>query len=177
MKKRERAWASIAGAGGSKKKFPNVLLLIVGSGGEKRKALLDHEIRQLGLATNVRFLGYRTDISELNCIANIALTPSTGVESIPYTIIEGARMCTPVITTTMGGCSEAVIDGKTGFVVEPGDINMLAEKIICLLDDPALQKSMGKQSRALFLERFLLDKVIEEHFSVMLEISSWLNQI
>ena len=149
-----------------KQQFPNVLLLIVGSGGEKRKALLDSEIEQLGITANVRFLGYRTDISELNCIANISLTPSTGVESIPYTIIEAARMGTPVITTTMGGCSEAVVDSESGFVVKPGDSNMLADKIISLLADPALQKRMGKQGRALFLERFLLDKVIEQHFRV-----------
>ena len=149
-----------------KKQFPNVLLLIVGSGGEKRKALLDIEIEQLGIGKNVRFLGYRTDIMELNCIANISLTPSTGVESIPYTIIEGARMGTPVITTTMGGCSEAVIDGKSGFVVKPGDVSMLAEKIISLLSDSMLQKQMGEEGRALFLERFLLDKTTEEHFNV-----------
>jgi len=149
-----------------KQQFPNVLLLIVGSGGEKRKALLDSEIEQLGITTNVWFLGYRTDILELNCIANISLTPSTGVESIPYTIIEGARMGTPVITTTMGGCSEAVVDGKSGFVVKPGDVNMLADKIISLLADPALQKRMGEQGRVMFLERFLLDKITEEHFSV-----------
>lgn len=149
-----------------RQQFPNVLLLIVGSGGEKRKALLDSEIERLGIETNVCFLGYRTDILELNSIANISLTPSTGVESIPYTLIEGARMGIPVITTTMGGCSEAVIDGKSGFVVKPGDVNMLADKIISLLADPSLQKSMGEQGRALFLERFLLDKITEEHFNV-----------
>jgi phosphatidylinositol alpha-1,6-mannosyltransferase len=66
----------------------------------------------------------------------------------------------------MGGCSEAVVDGKSGFVVKPGDINMLADKIISLLADPALQKRMGEQGRALFLERFSLDKFTEEHFNV-----------
>lgn len=152
-----------------KQQFPNVLLLIVGSGGEKRKALLDGEIDQLGITRNVKFLGYRKDILELNSIANISLTPSTGVESIPYTIIEGARMGTPVITTTVGGCSEAVVDSKSGFVVKPGDINMLADKIISLLADTELQKRMGEQGRALFLERFLLDKVTDEHLSVYAE--------
>ena len=149
-----------------KQQFPDVLLLIVGSGGEERKALLDREIEQLNIKENVCFLGYRTDILALNCIANICLTPSTGVESIPYTIIEGARMATPVITTTMGGCSEAVIDGESGFVVVPGDVNMLADKISLLLADPVLQERMGGQGRELFLELFLLDKRAEEHFSV-----------
>ena len=149
-----------------KQKFPHVLLLIVGSGGTERKDLLDKDIEKLGILKNVRFLGYRTDIMELNCIANISLTPSTGVESIPYTIIEGARMGTPVITTNIGGCSEAVIERKSGFVVNPGDIDMLAGKIICLLADSALQKSMGKQARELFLQHFLLDKVAKKHFKV-----------
>ena len=149
-----------------KQQFPDVLLLIVGSGSEERKALLDSEIEQLSIKENVCFLGYRTDILALNCIANICLTPSTGVESIPYTIIEGARMATPVITTTMGGCSEAVIDGESGCVVVPGDVNMLADKISFLLADPALQERMGGKGRELFLERFLLDKRAEEHFGI-----------
>lgn len=149
-----------------KLRFPNVLLMIVGSGSDKRKTLLESDIERLGISEQVSFLGYRRDIYELNSIADISLTPSTGDESIPYTIIEAARLGNPVITTTMGGCSEAVDDGVSGFVVVPGDVAMLADKIELLLSDSELRKSMGAKGRELFLDRFLLDGRTEEHFTV-----------
>lgn len=149
-----------------KKSFPDVLLMIVGSGSDKRKALLESDIFRLDIAEQVLFLGYRRDIYELNSIADISLTPSTGDESIPYTIIEAARLGNPVITTTMGGCSEAVDDGISGFVTVPGDVSMLANKIEILLSDSELRKNMGANGRKLFLDRFLLDGRTEEHFVI-----------
>ncbi|OUS31465.1 hypothetical protein A9Q99_02530 [Gammaproteobacteria bacterium 45_16_T64] len=147
-----------------KKKFPNVLLLIVGGGSEEKKSDLETLIETLGISENVRMLGYRRDIYELNSVADVCLTPSVGDESIPYTIIEAARLGRPVITTTVGGCSEAVDDGRTGFVVEPYDIDMLSERIEILLGSSELRHEMGEKSRELFLSRFLLSSRIEEHF-------------
>lgn len=153
-----------------KKEFPDILLLVVGSGSEERKLFLEQQIESLQIKDNVRFLGYRKDILELNCVANVCLTPSTGDESIPYTIIEAARMATPVITTTMGGCAEAVDSGKTGFVLEPNDHEQIAEKVVFLLKDKEACKQFGQNGRDLFLSKFLLKDRIQEHIDKVYKI-------
>ena len=149
-----------------KKKFPEVLLMIAGSGSESRKKVLESVILQNELSKNVQILGYRKDLYEINSITDICLTPSTGVESLPYTIIEAARLAKPVITTTMGGCSEAVEDGVTGYVVEPGNLPMLAEKLETLLASQSLRERMGQAARELFIDRFLLKNRIAEHVAI-----------
>jgi len=152
-----------------KERVPNVLLLVIGNGSKERMNHLRNCVEKLGIDTNVRFMGYRTDIFELNSIAEFTLTPSVGVESIPFTIIEGARLGKPVITTTVGACSEAVIHDKTGFVVEPFDINELANRIVMLLNDENMRNYMGDNAIEFFNERFLLKKIVHKHENVYLQ--------
>ena len=147
-------------------KYPETLLLVVGNADRKREMTLKEIVRDLGLNKNILFLGYRKDIYELNSISDITLTPSVGVESIPFTILEGARVAKPVITTTAGACSEGVIDGQTGFIVQPFKIDQLVEKIIFLLDNKDLRKEMGLKSKILFLERFLLQRGVNKHLEL-----------
>lgn len=153
-----------------KVKIPKVLLLVIGNGSKERMKLLRNKVKLLELERNVRFLGYRTDTYELNSISEFTLTPSVGVESIPFTILEGARLAKPVITTTAGACNEGVIDNKTGYVVEPFDIRALADRMITLLLDKNLRVEMGKNGRQFFLDRFLLKKTVLEHEQMYLTI-------
>lgn len=144
-----------------KEKIPDVLLIVVGNASRARVKYLKNLRDKLGLQNNILFLGYRTDIYKLNSISDVVLTPSVGVESIPFTIIEGARLAKPIITTTVGGCPEAVINNVTGFIVEPFNIEELANKIIILITNKELQKRMGKKSKEYFIERFLLKKSVK----------------
>jgi glycosyltransferase involved in cell wall biosynthesis len=152
-----------------KEMVPNVLLLVIGNGSEERMNHLNNCVEKLGIQKNIRFMGYRTDIFELNSVADFTLTPSVGIESIPFTIIEGARLGKPVITTTVGACSEAVIHNETGFVVKPFDIEDLADKIITILNDKDMRKRMGEKAVELFTERFLLSKTVCEHEDIYLQ--------
>lgn len=143
--------------------LPNVLLAVVGTGSPKRLQFLQEMVRSLDLAGNVRFLGYRTDVHELNCMADLAIVPSLAMEATPYTIKEAARAGTPAVTTSAGGCVEAVTPGQTGIVVPPGDVNRLAEAVLELLHKPDIRQAMGARARSLFLSRFLLEEKIKQH--------------
>jgi glycosyltransferase involved in cell wall biosynthesis len=147
---------------------PDVLLLVVGSGTIERMHFLNETVKYLQISNNVTFLGYRTDILNLNSISEITLTPSVGIESIPFTILEGARLGKPVITTTVGACSEAVIDNVTGYVLKPFDINSLANHIVLLLNNDKIKNEMGDKSLALFNQRFLLSKAVKIHQDIYL---------
>jgi glycosyltransferase involved in cell wall biosynthesis len=149
--------------------IPNILLLVVGSGSDKRMDFLEKIVKELKINNNVLFMGYRTDIFNLNSISEITLTPSVGVESIPFTIIEGARLGKPVITTTVGACSEAVINNVTGYILEPYDIESLSNKIIYLLENDNVKLKMGEQALELFNNRFLLSKAVKIHENIYLK--------
>ncbi len=144
-----------------KREFQKIILLVVGDGTRRK----DFEALSvsLGLEEHVRFLGHRTDITELNDMIDIACVPSIAFEGIPYTIREAMRSAKPVITTDAGGCDEAVEHGVSGFIVKQNDARELADALLKLLRDPVLLKSMGKESRRLFEQKFLLGHKVAEH--------------
>lgn len=152
--------------------FPNVVLLVVGHGGSTRLQHLKSVVQGLGLDDAVKFLGYRRDIHELNCVADLAVVPSIVTEATPYTIKEAARAGRPVVTTSVGGCSEAVEIGKTGYVVPPDDVDALANAISELLRNRMQRETMGRQARELFLQKFLLSEKVKQHEAIYTALRS-----
>lgn len=61
---------------------------------------------------------------------------------------------TPVVASRLGGLPEVVRDGETGFLVTPGDVDELHDRIATLLGDPALAARMGRAARERALELF-----------------------
>jgi glycosyltransferase involved in cell wall biosynthesis len=71
--------------------------------------------------------------------------------------VEAMSVGRPVVGTNLGAIPEWLEDGKTGFLVEPGDPKDIADKIIKLLADPELNKMMGKRARSR-AEQFTLEE-------------------
>jgi glycosyltransferase involved in cell wall biosynthesis len=67
-------------------------------------------------------------------------------------------MQVPVIATNVGGTSETMIDGKTGFLVNQGDIKEIEKKITLLLNDKDFSKQMGNEGRKFVIENFSWEK-------------------
>jgi glycosyltransferase involved in cell wall biosynthesis len=80
-------------------------------------------------------------------------------ELLGLAVLEAMASGTPVIASRLGGLPEIVQDGITGFLVEPGDVRALRERIGELLGNPALADRMGRAARELVLERFTWDAV------------------
>jgi len=66
-------------------------------------------------------------------------------------------MRVPVICTDFGGLPEAVLDGETGIIVPPGDVDSLSKAIKYLIDNPEIRKKMGEAGR----------RRVEEMFSIV----------
>ena len=77
--------------------------------------------------------------------ADIFFLPSYH-EGMPMAILEGMCADLPVISTPVGGIPDCVIDGKTGYLVEPGNIELFSERILHLKNNPHLLLSMSKAS-------------------------------
>ena len=74
---------------------------------------------------------------------------------------EAELMKNPVVATNVGGISEAIIDGVTGFLVEAGNHEQYIEKLKLLLDDKELRKQMGEAGRKFVEEKFNQDASVK----------------
>ena len=125
-------------------KLPNAQFIIVGDGPERTK--IESLIASLNLAQNVKLLGTRSDTPRLLAAMNVfALTSHN--EASPVSILEALSCGVPVISTRVGSVSESVHDQWNGFIVEPGDVDSVANRIVYLLRNRSTAELMGRNGR------------------------------
>lgn len=107
-------------------------LLLVGDGPERKKA--ECLCRELGISSEVRFLGKQNAVGELLAVADIFLMPSES-ESFGLAALEAMACEVPVISTNAGGIPEINVQGKTGFLSEIGDVADMAKNAVHILSD------------------------------------------
>jgi glycosyltransferase involved in cell wall biosynthesis len=83
------------------------------------------------------------------------------VEGLPISLLEAMSLGVPSISTNVYAIPEAIQDGETGVLVEPGDADALASAIRKLRNDESLRKQIGAAGRRIVLENFSEDKVAE----------------
>lgn len=81
-------------------------------------------------------------------------------ELLGQTLLEGMACGTPVIGSAIGGIPEVITDGITGFLIPPGDVEMLRERIRWLHENPAEAARMGAAGRQMVLEKFTWPQVV-----------------
>jgi glycosyltransferase involved in cell wall biosynthesis len=116
--------------------------------------------RMLGLSEHVRWNGakYGQDKAELFSSSSVLAFPTLLHEGVPLVILEAMSYGLPSIASNQGGIPDVVEDGVTGFLVPPGDPEMLASRLESLLLNPELQEAMGERARVRFDERYTLDR-------------------
>lgn len=82
-------------------------------------------------------------------------------EGHPWVVVEAMAAGLPVIATDQGAVRESVVDGSSGFLVNKQDPKDLAARIVQLIDDPELRRSMGSEGRRRYLDQFTESKMIE----------------
>lgn len=112
---------------------------------------------------NIIFTGWRTDIRNIISAFDIfVFTSTTYAEGLPNSIIEAMALSKPVVSTNIPGPYDIVIDGVTGFLVPPGDIDAMAEKIIYFLEHPDIARKMGNEGKKRAEELFDIKKQIKK---------------
>jgi colanic acid/amylovoran biosynthesis glycosyltransferase len=144
-------------------RYPTLQYAIAGDGPERSS--LERLIAELGVASNIRLLGWqeRTEVLRLLGQANIFLAPSVtsrdgDQEGIPVVLHEAMALRLPVISTQHTGIPEVVQDGKSGFLVAERDIDGIADRLSQLLKHPEAWWEMGQQGRKHVEEFNNLDK-------------------
>jgi phosphatidylinositol alpha-1,6-mannosyltransferase len=133
--------------------YPNVKYVMAGSG--EQEVALHQRTHDLGLGAHVVFAG-RIDNEELNCLYEICdmfimphrQVPSTlDTEGCPTVFLEASAHGKPVIGGNAGGVADAILDGRTGFIIEGTDANAIATTVCTLLGNSDLSKRMGQAGR------------------------------
>ena len=122
----------------------NVKFMVVGEG--PLESELKEQAMKLGIRGKVIFTGLRHDIPDLLHIIDVSVL-SSFIEGFSNIILESMAAEKPVIATDAGGNKEAVIDGKTGFIVPPANSDKLANAIVKILNDKQLRINMGRKAR------------------------------
>jgi len=126
-------------------------------------------VGELGMSDRVEFLGVQKDVPARLAKNQLFVLSSTR-EGFPLSVLEAMRAGLPVVAAAVGGIGEAVIDGTTGFLFPPGDVNKLREKLETVITDPLLRQKMGNAGRERFLKYFTLEKMIEKTLVIYREI-------
>jgi sugar transferase (PEP-CTERM/EpsH1 system associated) len=144
-------------------------LILAGSGPESEK--LKKLVLQKGLERWVHFLGYRKDTPEIINISNCLVQPSL-TEGMSNTIMEAFACAKPVIASRVGGNSELVNDGVSGYLFSSSNVYDLVEKIILIYEDMEKAKKMGVEARKLSEERFSLKRMVKEYEELYLAVAN-----
>lgn len=108
------------------------------------KALVENE----ALTADVIFTGWRNDVNRVIADLDILVQGTTTFpEGFGLTIVEAMALGKPVIATDIPGPSEIVLDDITGYLIPPGNIDVMAEKTLYLLNNPPVAQSLGAKGR------------------------------
>lgn len=119
---------------------PSVYYAICGKGPLREH--LEQLANELGVGDRVKFLGFRKDISELCNTADISAFPSR-IEGLGLAGIEAMAAGVPLVSSNVHGILDYVIDGKTGYALNPKDVDGFAKAISKLADDENLRNDMA----------------------------------
>jgi glycosyltransferase involved in cell wall biosynthesis len=140
-----------------RRRIPNVKLLLVGEGTLQEQ--LREESERLGLHESVVFAGFQRDVRNFLQAADLVILPSLW-EGMPLVAIEAAAMGKAMVATAVDGTPEVVIDGQTGLLVPPNDVQELAAAVVALGGDDRRRREMGAAARSLIQRQFSLERQV-----------------
>jgi len=124
--------------------LPEARLLLAGKGPQEEN--LRQQAEALGIGKSVLLPGFREDIPRVLNTIDVFVFPSLQ-EALGTAILEALAMGKAVVASRVGGIPEVVEEGKTGFLVEPGNPAAIAGKVLLLLKNPELRGQMGDRGR------------------------------
>ena len=143
----------------------DVRFLLFGAGA------LREELAQQAAQLNGRFVlaGFRSDLDTLWPGADVMSLPSY-TEGLPNVVLEASACGVPVVATAVGGTPEVVVDGRTGYLVPPGDAGALAAALDKLIGNPNLRQQFGAAAREYVRAEFSFTAQAERYEALFAEL-------
>ncbi|MDJ0730127.1 MAG: glycosyltransferase [Crocosphaera sp.] len=140
--------------------YPDLCLTVIGDGPEKE--YLQQMVRELNLENQVKFVGYQSQESVRNYLQQTEIfVLSSFAEGLPVVLMEAMAAGVPVITTQIAGVSELVDNGINGYLVPPGNVAALTEKIEKLIVFPELRTQFSLKGRKKVAQEFNINDEVK----------------
>jgi len=146
---------------------PLAVFVIAGDG--SLRGALEDQARTLGLERQVRFLGWRRDLSTIYAASDLLLLTSRN-EGTPVALIESLASGVPGISTDVGGVRDVLTSDAVGLVAPDGDASALANHAATLLADPERRRRMGAAGRTLVVARYGINRLVADVESLYREL-------
>ena len=153
------------------KKVPNIVLLVAGNiDGHVR--VMKKQAKILNIEQNLIFTDWinREEIKIAYAVSDVVLVPSVCFDSFPTINLEAMASMKPVVATCYGGTPEIVIDNATGYIVNPVYPDMIAGKILDLINNPQKAKAFGKAGYERVSKEFSLEKSVKEYLEKFVKL-------
>ena len=137
----------------------DAFLVLVGDGPDREH--LERYAHELGVVRRCLFVGYQNDVARFYEAIDVLLLPSVN-EGTPVSVIEALAAGRPVVATRVGGVPDVIRDDIDGFLVDVGDTEALAARLGELARDPERRRQMGSAGQARVLERYAVDRLIDD---------------
>jgi glycosyltransferase involved in cell wall biosynthesis len=143
----------------------NTIVLLVGDalfGEQAYVQQLHQQVKTLGLAHQVRFLGFQSDIPSLMAACDLIAHTSIAPEPFGRVIVEGMLCGKPVVAAAAGGPIELLEHDQTGWLTLPGDAAQLAQIINQCYAAPQVAATIGQQAQQVAMQRFSLETMLQK---------------
>jgi glycosyltransferase involved in cell wall biosynthesis len=147
---------------------PHSLLLIAGREGNATTSLR-RLCNQLHLQGHVRFLGHRQDVPDLLAASDVFVFPSI-YEGLGGAVIEAMALGLPIVASNLPALREVLEESRNCLLVPPARPNMTAAAVERILSDPELRSTFAARSRAIFEERFTIDRAASRMAALLLRV-------
>lgn len=144
--------------------------LIIGDG--PCRGAIERKAAELGVAERAHFLGSRNDVPRLLAAMDVFVLTSH-MEANPVSILEAMSVGRPVVATNVGSIHEAVLEGQTGILVEPGDADQLTAGVLDLLCDPLRCNAMGAAARASVVDHWSIEAMVCGYENLIETVYAW----
>jgi len=134
-------------------------LCMIGDGPDR--PAVERRAHELGLMRDTFFLGYQEEVAPFYAAFDAMILPSIN-EGTPVSAIEALAAGRPVVATRVGGVPDVIREGEDGFLVEPGDVDGLAERLARLAADPELRARLGAAGRARVIPRYSVERLVDD---------------
>jgi glycosyltransferase involved in cell wall biosynthesis len=156
-----------------KAEFPRLRCLLVGDSGESDRAYRDKIERlthELGITENVIFTGFQRNAIDYMALMDVVAHCSVDPEPFGIVTLEAMSLAKPLVSTTIGGPAEVVVQGETGLLVDARKPELLANAIASLLRDREYAARLGRKGFARMHEHFGIEKNVAANSNVYDEI-------
>jgi len=148
---------------------PRIKLLLVGDGVWRER--FAHEARSLGLEKHVVFTGLVAPdavpalVGIMDFLVHLSLR-----EGLPRALPQALAAARPVVAYDADGAKEVCLENETGFLVRPGDLTGLRERLLQLARDRTLRERLGRRGRQFVQERFGVQRMVDDLYRLYVRL-------